>query len=716
MKKHAARLLSLIVSLVLLLSVSITAFAADEDASSINRFNVVVVLDASNSMNYTDPQGLRYEAISQFTGLLTEKGNYLGGIVFSNHNEAQQDPELINDQNQKDATVDLLKSVMSTGVTAEMGYTNMGEALEAATEMLVNSGSPDLPSVIVFLSDGNTEMPTDDEQTASLEQKAEAIQNARDNNIAIYSICLNANAKADISEMQQISDATGGVSQEVSSAEDLQDVFNVFYGLIYGTSPITLIECSFPADGKLETAFDVPGIGVEEVNIVINGKVSGITLYDPSGAENDPIIINSDTYTLIKITDITAGTWNLVTEGVPGDSIKINMIYNTNLGIDVQVDPDTLKAAPEDGVTVTATLQSGTTKATSDSQYDGYSAELQIMDAYGELQDTQSMTVKNGAFTADCSLDEGTYFINVHVTGNHLDKTSDDIGPISISADYAAGEPVPENQAPVATETPVKETVYVLPFKGTSKTIDMSGLASDPDGDELRYKIESSSFIEGTDYSVDGDVITIDHFSLTKGSFDISATDAGGLSCNIEVVITAINVGIVACIIAAIIALIVLIIVIALAVKLSGTPFRGTIEVHSCVNGQFVGMERTPRRGKCKLSVFQLEPVGLDYNKSYFQATGERYVILNTNIPVNFNGQMTKQVRIDSGSEKTISVGKDGSRVLYVRFTSKMNGAQRRPTGGGAHHAPSGGSRGQVHRAPSGGARGGARRPGGRNR
>ena len=38
------------------------------------------------------------------------------------------------------------------------------------------------------------------------------------------------------SEMQQISDATGGIFQEVTAAEDLQDTFNTFYDLIYGTS------------------------------------------------------------------------------------------------------------------------------------------------------------------------------------------------------------------------------------------------------------------------------------------------------------------------------------------------------------------------------------------------------------------------------------------------------------------------------------------------
>ena len=48
--------LLIILSLILLVGASSVAHADNNDASSsINRFNVVVVLDASNSMNYTDP-------------------------------------------------------------------------------------------------------------------------------------------------------------------------------------------------------------------------------------------------------------------------------------------------------------------------------------------------------------------------------------------------------------------------------------------------------------------------------------------------------------------------------------------------------------------------------------------------------------------------------------------------------------------------------------
>ena len=306
---------------------------AEENNETNNRYNVVVITDASNSMNYTDPSGLRYEAISQFTNLLAQEGNYLGGIVFSNHVEAKQDPFLISKQEDKDRVIGLMKSVMSTGVTNDMGYTNIGEALSEAVQMLGTNGNPELPSVIVFLSDGNTEMPTEEEQQSSLDLKAEAIQAAREKNISIYSVCLNANKKADSSEMKQISVATGGEFREVQDAKDLQEVFNVFYNLIYGTSTIMLTDDTFTSDGKLETTFNVPGIGVEEVNIIIYGKTSNVQLINPSGEEHQVAVVHADTFTMIKLTDVTPGTWKLVALGNPGDTIKVNMVYNTNLNV-----------------------------------------------------------------------------------------------------------------------------------------------------------------------------------------------------------------------------------------------------------------------------------------------------------------------------------------------------------------------------------------------
>lgn len=667
------RMLAMLLVCSIVLTMLIATVGAVSETTNSNRFNVVIVLDASGSMKSTDPHGYRYEAISQFTGLLAEQGNVLGGVVFHTDVADEAVPMLIMDQAGKNVVTDMLESVPSNG-----GWTNTGAGLARAVEMIKSNADPALPSVILFLSDGNTEMPTAEETDASKDQKAEALQNAREQDIKIYSVCLNANQSADVSEMQQLADATGGVFKEVEKAEDLQDVFNAFYNLIYGTSTITLVDEVFPDSGRLETMFDVPGLGVEEVNIIIYGNTTKHSLIRPDKSESTVTAVESDTFTMLKLTDVVPGRWTLITEGVPGDSIKINMVYNTNLDIDVAIAPEEGVINPADPVTITAKLKGNNVLATSGEQYIGYSAELQVMDAYDTFIESIPMEVVNDHFEVKRNFEEGTYYYKVIVTGNHIEKESEKVGPLTSTTDVLT-EKEKNNTAPTPVNEVVEASVNIWPFKGGSYTLDMKTLATDAQNDPLRYKIVSSSFIEGTDYTVSADdVLNMDHFSLSKGAFTIRATDTGGLSCDIEVIVRVYNIGMMTLIgmgILAVIGLVVFCILLYIALT---KPFRGTISAQSYCNGSYRGTPRSPKRGREKLARFGMDNVGLDYQKCYFQATGDNHIFLVTNQPVIWNGQKTNKVRIQSGAEVTITIREGDSRLLYVRFDSRMRGAPRR--------------------------------------
>lgn len=677
------RMLALLLVFAFALTIPLVSIGAAAETTANNRFNVVIVLDASGSMKSTDPHGYRYEAISQFAGLLAEQGNVLGGVVFHTDVADEEVPLLIMDQAGKNVVTDMLESVPSNG-----GWTNTGAGLARAVEMIKSNADPALPSVILFLSDGNTDMPTKEEIDASMDQKAEALQDAREQGIKIYSVCLNANQSADVSEMQQLADATGGVFREVEKAEDLQDVFNAFYNLIYGTSTITLVDEVFPDSGRLETMFDVPGLGVEEVNIIIYGNTTKHSLIRPDKTESTITAVESDTFTMLKLTDVVPGRWTLITEGVPGDSIKINMVYNTNLDIEVAIAPEEGVINPADPVTITAKLKGNNVLATSGEQYIGYSAELQVMDAYDTFIESIPMEVVNDHFEVKRNFEEGTYYYKVIVTGNHIEKESEKVGPLTSTTDELT-EKEKNNTAPTPIEDVVEASVNIWPFKGGSYTLDMKTLATDAQNDPLRYKIVSSSFIEGTDYTVSADdVLNMDHFSLSKGAFTIRATDTGGLSCDIEVIVRAYNIGMMTLIGMGILALIGLAVFSILLYIALTKPFRGTISAQSYCNGSYRGTPRSPKRGREKLARFGMDNVGLDYQKCYFQATGDNHIFLVTNQPVIWNGQKTNKVRIQSGAEVTITIREGDSRLLYVRFDSRMRGAPRRSAPRGGRRPP----------------------------
>ena len=640
-----------------------TARAAQNAAN--NRFNVVIVSDASGSMLSTDPEGLRFEAINQFINLLAEQGNLLGAVSFADNINASEELTKVDSAESKKKIADTLKN------TPAKGDTNIGEALQKAVTMLDEAGDKDLPSIILFLSDGNTDLKDKKDMENSLNMKADAIQAAREKDIAIYSVCLNANKKADVSEMEQISQATGGEFREVGSASDLQEVFNSFYNLIYGTSTTQLLDEAFDESGVLETKFNVPGLGVEEINIIIYGKVSEVELFDAQGQKKDVSPMEYNTFTMIKSTDVSAGEWKLITKGTAGNHIKINMVYNTNLEVELKTQALGKVTNPKDGVKFEAYLSSGEIKADS-SNIGGYEAELIVSDAYGKELDKFPMTVVDDHFELSQNLSNGVYFVKAHVSGNSLDKTSESLGPIEIS-DKALTEEEKNNTAPVPVTDKIKKTVYIIPFKDNTVSFDLKGLAKDKEDKELHYMVASSSFIEDKDYSLGDDmVLKLYHYSLSRGDFDIKATDSKGLSCNISIVVKSINVGVVTAIVVLIIGLIVLAVMGYFAYRLWGTPFGGPITVTSDKSGERREQTVTKKTGRLPLSRFRVANIGFDIKKTYFEASGKPYIYMCSSKEFYCNGKLTKRARISNNIAVIVKPNKDSSDSITVLYQSRL--------------------------------------------
>lgn len=640
-----------------------TARAAQNAAN--NRFNVVIVSDASGSMLSTDPEGLRFEAINQFINLLAEQGNLLGAVSFADNINATEELTKVDSAESKQKIADTLKN------TPAKGDTNIGEALQKAVTMLDEAGDKDLPSIILFLSDGNTDLKDKKDMENSLNMKADAIQAAREKDIAIYSVCLNANKKADVSEMEQISQATGGEFREVGSASDLQEVFNSFYNLIYGTSTTQLLDEAFDESGVLETKFNVPGLGVEEINIIIYGKVSEVELFDAQGQKKDVSPMEYNTFTMIKSTDVSAGEWKLITKGTAGNHIKINMVYNTNLEVELKTQALGKVTNPKDGVKFEAYLSSGEIKADS-SNIGGYEAELIVSDAYGKELDKFPMTVVDDHFELSQNLSNGVYFVKAHVSGNSLDKTSESLGPIEVS-DKALTEEEKNNTAPVPVTDKIKKTVYIIPFKDNTVSFDLKGLAKDKEDKELHYMVASSSFIEGKDYSLGDDmVLKLYHYSLSRGDFDIKATDSKGLSCNISIVVKSINVGVVTAIVVLIIGLIVLAVMGYFAYRLWGTPFGGPITVTSDKGGEKREQTVTKKTGRLPLSRFRVSNIGFDIKKTYFEASGKPYIYMCSSKEFYCNGKLTKRARISNNIAVIVKPNKDSSDSITVLYQSRL--------------------------------------------
>ena len=687
-QKKLTALPALVLTLVLVLTLLMPAGAAAEapgqladalPSGTANRFNVMLVLDASVSMNESDSRGLRYEALRLFNNLLPNEGNSLGGVVFSTAVDRETGPDPVNGPSEKDAVVRTIRDVPAPG-----GWTNIGAGLDTALDRLEEKGNPELPSVIILLSDGNTAMYTDELTRAAAGVRDEAVQRAREAEVPVYSICLNCNGTADSSEMERISDETGGVFTEVRRAEDLNRVFEVFYELIYRSSSVTLADGVFPPDGVLDTPFEVPGFGVEEVNVVFQGYASEAALTRPDGSVYEAEMQRYETFSAIKMTEIIPGEWSLRTKGISGDRIRIEVIYNTNLTVTLYLNPEGEELDPVEPVNFTARLSAGETEAGDYEDYLGFEAELVTYGPDGAELERLPMTVGNNGFEARSRFEEGTYTFETVVTGNSLNKASERVGPIRfVTPERPAATPTPAptptptptpNTAPAADPRTVQKTVLIWPVIGGNLRLNMNTLVSDREGDVLRYTASSADLEEGREYTLSSSGslnVKLSNFRLENGSVDIRATDAGGLSCDVTVRVRPVNTVVILLVLLAL-GLVWLLFLI-LRRREPRKAIRGDITVTSEVDGVVkTAAPRAPaKKGRYPLSNFaEIDPVGLDYSRCYFEAGSDAYIFLVTDRNVWWRGYETDSVRIDSGTETTVRIDEEGTRQLRIRFDS----------------------------------------------
>ena len=640
--------------------------------STTNHFNIMMVLDASASMDYSDRSGYRFEAMKLFTNLLPDEGNVLGGEVFSTGIDREVELRAVSGQAAKDEVVNAMSSVRYPG-----GWTNIGGGLTAAANALEQHGNKDLPSVVILLSDGNTAMFDGETEAASRAEERVAVERLKKAGVEIYSVCLNAHGSADMAELESISYETGGVAMEVRKASDLNEVFKTFYELIYGTQRVTLADTVFPEEGRLETPFDVPGFAVEEVNIIIQGKTTDIRLILPSGKEGTADRHDYDTFTALKITDIVPGMWTLVTEGVPGDAIKIEVVYNSSLQAKLFNDEKTVvsKTLPTDKpVTFYMKLVTDTAEAEK-LEYYGFDAELAILNELEEEIDRVPMAVGMECFEAGCTLEDGEYYFIATVTGPNLSRDSNLIGPLIFKTAEPEPEPEPvKNTPPTASQSTLKKTVFIWPFAGGKWIANVGALVSDKESPALKYSIAESSFGKGSSCSVDAGgtaTLKLGNFQLKGGTVTVRATDPEGLYCDVRLQAKVINTVVILLGLLAVAAIAALIYWLINREHEPKSVGGGNITVSSDIGGvvRTSSPHRAAGKNKILLAHFQgIDNIGLDYSKCYFQGANDVFVFLTTDIPVHWRGSETKEVRIDNGVETSITVGEDEEKKLLIRY------------------------------------------------
>jgi len=628
-----------------------------------NRYNIVLVTDTSGSMRDTDKNNLRFEAMSKFIALLAEHGNSIGTVVFNG--------DIVHKQPIIEANgIEIKRSIVNDlEKTKPSGYTNIGKALQTAVDMLNTNKNSELPSIILLLTDGNSEMKTNDELLISLDQKAEAIQQARINGYKIYTISLNADGEANSAELNQIAAATGGQFEEVVTAEDLEEVFAMYYNLIYSTTVNTGEEKVFPESGNIFGTFNIPLIGVEEVNIVLNGDATDYTLTDPNEKfySKEEIIKStyvSDTFSVIKIVNPVSGEWNYSISGISGDKIQINIIYNTNLHATIESNPQKESYMAGDEINFRVLLNESDNIIPIE-KYEGFEAFLNIINGNGETQKFSMPKSSNGFEYKHIFNQSGSFTVNAAIISEGYEDLTDQL---IFNID----------NIPPISEGDIDIEVLLWPFNENITTIDLSAGAKNPeesDINELFFEVLSGSYMND-EYTIDGNNLIMNKYSLSKGSITIKAYNKTGAFCTFEVNITTINMTLVFFIILIAVILIVVIIIGIVTWILLNKRFMGSCHVtkFDSEDNYYDEIMREKGRGRIKLSAFNIQDVDLDTSKCYFQASGKNFVYFISNKPVYGDGLTAKKTKIEGNGYDTIIMSDaNNNKGIRIRFVSRMN-------------------------------------------
>jgi len=161
------------------------------------RYNIVLVIDASGSMLWTDPDNLRHEAVRLFLDRLGLEGHNVGAVVFDDTIRLNTG---INPFNTNEDRYSLYQIVRGVPVR---GWTNIGGALLVAVDELIEKQNKNgLMSVVILLTDGITQMPDPRiprphliecpiENELSRQEGQRAIERAINNGIHIFGAFLN---------------------------------------------------------------------------------------------------------------------------------------------------------------------------------------------------------------------------------------------------------------------------------------------------------------------------------------------------------------------------------------------------------------------------------------------------------------------------------------------------------------------------------------------
>ncbi len=480
---------------------------ADENEYT-SKVDVVFLVDSSKSMMASDPQGISAEAMKMFIDMCHIKGDKGGMVAYSGDIIKEFPLSYMNSDVDKTALKNTLTNI-------QLGdWTDIGLGLKRAVSILKNGHDEKNKPIIILLSDGKNDPQRN--KAASLDDLASALNEAKVQNIPVYTIGLNADGSVDKNQLELISGETGGRSFITSYAKELPQILRDIFADNFSLK-ISQQNTITGNNDYQDVAINIPDSNVVEANItLLSSNPVEIKLIDSTGKEvNVPsgkvLYTRSGKYSMVKLVSPEKGSWTLKVKGTPGDQIDISLISNYDFKTIMNLKPET-DIHKGDKINVTAFIESNG-KMLEDKEFISTLKAAVLMKnlSNGKVQELP-LTEKDNEFSGEITVpDDNNYEIAVKIEGTSFVRQS------------AAKIIGAVNRAPVSGNN----SGTIILWSKNIKSVNLAEYFKDPDNDKLKYEVSSSS-MDTLNMKVNGDRLELQGRKWGSDRITLIAEDGKG--------------------------------------------------------------------------------------------------------------------------------------------------------------------------------------------
>jgi len=399
--------------------------------------------------------------------------------------------------------------------------TDIGLGLNRAVSILRAGHDEDHKPVIILLSDGKNDPQRD--KTASQDDLAAAINEAKAQSFPVYTIGLNADRTVDENQLKLISSETNGKNFITNNANDLPQILREIYA---ENSRLKISQQNtITGNGSFQdVAINIPDSNNGEANItLLSANPVELKLTDINGnsiriPSENIIYSKSNRYSMLKLVSPAKGNWTLSVKGNNGDRIDISLISNYDFKTMMGINPET-NIYKGDKVAVSAYIESNGQKLEQDEFYSTLKATLNVKNL-GNGQTQGIEMIRNGnSFGAEVTIpDENSYDLTAKIEGAGFTRESvaKIIGAV--------------NRAPVS----LKKNGSITLWTKNIKSIDLKKFFSDEDNDKMNYTVSSSS-LNAVNIKITDNIMKLQGRKWGASTITLTAADGKGGSITSQI-------------------------------------------------------------------------------------------------------------------------------------------------------------------------------------